>query len=83
MHYSRMRTTRLLTVSQHVLGGVCVSQHALGRSGGFSPGGLPGGVSAQGGCLSGGGVCVADSPPVNRITDRCKNITLPQLRCER
>ena len=22
-------------------------------------------------------------PPVNRITDRCKNITLPQLRCGR
>ena len=22
-------------------------------------------------------------PPVNRITDTCKNITLPQLRCER
>ena len=20
-------------------------------------------------------------PPVNRMTDRCKNITLPQLRC--
>ena len=20
-------------------------------------------------------------PPINRITDRCKNITLPQLRC--
>ena len=23
------------------------------------------------------------SPPVNRITDACENITLPQLRCER
>ena len=22
-----------------------------------------------------------ETPPVNRITDRCKNITLPQLRC--
>ena len=22
-------------------------------------------------------------PPVNRMTDRCKNITLPQLRCRR
>ena len=22
-------------------------------------------------------------PPVNRITDTCKNITLPQLRCKR
>ena len=34
--------------------------------------GRPGGVSAQG-----GGVHL---PPVNRITDRCKNITFPQLR---
>ena len=25
----------------------------------------------------------ADTPPVNRITDVCKNITLPQLRCGR
>ena len=24
-----------------------------------------------------------EEPPVNRITDRCKNITLPQLRCGR
>ena len=23
------------------------------------------------------------APPMNRITDRCKNITFPQLRCER
>ena len=42
MHSSRMRTTRLLTVSQHALpgGGVC-----------------PEGVSAQGECLSRGSVC--------------------------
>ena len=42
----------------------------------------PGGVSAQGGvvCLP-GGVCLwlRQTPPVNRITDRCKNITFPQL----
>ena len=44
----------------------------------------PGGGSAQG-----GGVCPGESvyggvhPPVDRMTDRCKNITLPQLRCER
>ena len=25
----------------------------------------------------------ADPPPANRITDTCKNITLPQLRCGR
>ena len=25
----------------------------------------------------------ADTPPVNRMTDACENITLPQLRCGR
>ena len=39
---------------------------------------VPGGVSAP----SGGGVC--HSPPlVNRMTDRCKSITLSQLCCRR
>ena len=33
MHSSRMRTARLLTVSQHALGRGGVSQHALGREG--------------------------------------------------
>ena len=49
MHSSRMRTGRLLTVSQHA---------------------LPGGVPAGG--------YLPRYPPVNRITDTCKNITLPQ-----
>ena len=54
---------------------------------------LPGGVF-QGGCLPGGclpggclprGVCIpactgADTPLVDRMTDRRKNITFPQLR---
>ena len=45
---------------------------------------LSGGVSAQGGVCPGGvsaqgGVC---QTPLNRITDRCKNITLPQLRAD-
>ena len=63
-----------------------------------APGGclLPGGVSALGGLLQGGvsatggggggGIpaCTeADPPPVDRITDACKNITLAQLRCGR
>ena len=58
-------------VSQHALGKgcVCVSQHALGR-----------------GCVYpsmhwAGCVCVYPGrhPPVNRMTDSCKNITFPQL----
>ena len=59
----------------------------------------PGGVSGQGvwsrgaSALGGRGVSgpgrgllrggVRYPPPVNRITDACKNITLPQLRCGR
>ena len=48
----------------------------------------PGGVSAWGVSHS-GGVCLRgvvsehalrQTPPVNRMTDRCKNITFPQLR---
>ena len=40
-----------------------------------------GGVPALGGCIP---ACTeADTPPVNRITDPCKNITLAQLRCGR
>ena len=45
----------------------------------------PGGVPAQGvylprGCTCLGGTCpgTRHPPPVNRMTDRCKNITLPQ-----
>ena len=52
------------------LGSVC--------SGGWS---APGDVYSEGGCLLPGGVRYC--PPVNRITDACKNITLPQLRCGR
>ena len=43
MHSSGMRTSRLLTISQHALGRGGVSQHALDR------GCLPRGVSGQGG----------------------------------
>ena len=43
---------------------------------------VPGGVPGLGGCLLPGGVpgpggCQVP-PPVNRMTNRCKNITLPQ-----
>ena len=96
LHSSRMRTARALTVSHSKLGGGGVSAPGgvcllwwgllLGVSG---PGGMgvsgPG-VSALGGVWSRGGVWsqgVCEVPPVNRITDACKNITLPQLRCGR
>ena len=68
-----------------------------GGEGRSAPGGVsaPRGVSALGGCAPGGcargGGCVgipacteADTPPpVDRITDACKNITLTQFRCGR
>ena len=62
-------------------GGVCV------YSGGICSQGVSTlGVSAPRGCLLGGGMpaCTeTDTPPVNRITQACENITLPQLRCGR
>ena len=82
MHSSRMRTGRSLTVCCSLLpGGVLLGLGGVSLPGGGSPcqvgvsawsGGvsLPGGVSAwsQGGPL--------ETPPVYRITDTCKNITL-------
>ena len=64
MHSSRMRTVRN-------------SSGLLAGGGAWSVGG--GGVSALEGCLVlGGGIpaCTETDPPVNRMTDRCKNITL-------
>ena len=83
MHSSRMRTGRALTVSR---GGAAVP--AWRRRGGLpGGGGVPawrggvpawrGGACLEGrGCLPGGGVPGQVPPPVNRMTDRCKNITL-------
>ena len=72
MHSSRMRTGRALTVSRG--GGGCLPGRGV-------PAG--GGGACQGGCLPGGGPDQAPPgnleqapPPVNRMTDRCKNITL-------
>ena len=73
------------------LGGVCLVQGGLpGRGGGLpglvGEGSLPGpGGSA---CSWGGGLASQHAlrqttPPVDRITDACKNITLAQLRCGR
>ena len=73
-------------------GGVCPGA-VCPWGGGVCPGGLPiGGGVCPGGCLPKGGVCPwgclprgcipacngAETSPVNRITDRCKNITLSQ-----
>ena len=74
MHPNRMRTARLLTVSQHALLGMYLP-------GGVPAGGrctFPGGVPAQGECTCAGGIPAQVLPPVNRMTDRCKNITLLQ-----
>ena len=90
LHSSRMRTARLLPVSprMHRTGGGLV-WGVPGPRGGLLPGGvcLGGGGGKRGACLlSQEEVCVSQHamgqtpPPVNRITDMCKNITLPQLR---
>ena len=80
-----MHTAHLLTISpsMHCAGVVCLAK-------GLSA--LPSGVCFAGvsalpeDCLVGGLPCWGDGiptcteadPPVNRMTDRCKNITLPQ-----
>ena len=90
MHSSRMRTgsSRSLTVCRCLLPGAGVS--ALGgvcsRGSDLLPGGsAPLGMSAVEGCLlPGGGLLLGGGipafteadPPVNRITDTSKNITL-------
>ena len=78
MHSSRMGTARLLTVSRSI---------PLSREEGCSlhPF-VGGGVLHRGGesCIEGGyaasrkGGWADPLPPANRMTDRCKNITLPQ-----
>ena len=88
MHSSRMRTVRssshvypsihYVYPRMHWAEGGCVYPRM--HWAGVSPQGwcLPRGVSAKGGCLPGGYIpaCIgADTPPVNRMTDRCK--TLP------
>ena len=81
--------------SMHCTGGGCLPGGGVYLRGVVCPVGclprgcLPrgvsaGGVSAQGGvCLRGvcpGGVCGRHPLPVNRMTDRCINIALPQPR---
>ena len=59
-------------------------------SGGCVPG--PGSACSWGGACSGGKgeggggsipACTEADPPVNRVTDACENITLPELHCGR
>ena len=75
-----MRTARSLTISPSMLcfGGVSAPR---GGRGGCLGGGylLPGGVCYGGVLVLGGGIpaCTEADPPVNRMTNRCKNITLP------
>ena len=74
MYSSRMRTARLVDriPACTAQGGVCP---------GVSAWGVCPAVFCPGGCLRGGGVAdppgpEADTLPVDRMTDRCKNITL-------
>ena len=66
--------------SQHAMLKGGVSQHALDKGGVW-----PGKVSAGGEGHSAQGMSagVWQTSPVNRMTDGCKNITLPQLFCRR
>ena len=64
MHSSRMSTVRC----SGRLGGRCLPRGCLPEEV-FAQG-----VSAQGGLP--GGLCVADTHPLDRMTDRCKNITV-------
>ena len=67
-----------------VLGSGAWSRGVHGPVGTWSQGVVhgPRGVYGPGGCmvLGGGGIpaCTEADPPVNRMTNRCKNITLPQ-----
>ena len=76
-----------------VLGGVPgPGGYTLPHGGVPGPGDVPGwgvylvlgGVPCPGRCVPGPrGVPAQVLPPVNRMTDACENITLPQLRCGR
>ena len=69
------------------IGGVSARGGVFASVGGVYPGWgcLPRGLSAWEVSAQGGGVSATHTHthPVNRITDACENITLPQLRCGR
>ena len=84
MHSSRMRTGRSLTVCRTlppgrvVPGGVCFSGGMCFWGGVLPRGCFLGGLLSRRRCASGGVSqhALRQTPPVNRMTDRCKNITL-------
>ena len=92
LHSSRMRTAHALTISPSMLcaRGCMLLGGALSRGCIVQGVPAPGGMHGSGGCLVwgvpglGGRVVVSQHalrqipPPVNRMTNRCKNITLPQ-----
>ena len=58
------------------------SSRLLGSVSAGGEGARPWGPGGGGFCP--GGVCLPDTPPpVDRMTDACENLTLPQLRCGR
>ena len=88
LHSSRMHTARSLTITSSMLcsGGGCLVPGVPGQRDVWSRGApawsregyLPG---PGGGLVPGGwypSMHWGRTPPVNRMTDRCKNITLPQ-----
>ena len=94
LHYNRMRTAHLLTVSpsMHCAGGCLLREGAWsggsGRRGGSGlEGSAPGGPGWGGGGGWSGWEVVSQHalrqtpPPVNRMTDRCKNITFANFVC--
>ena len=87
-----MHTAHLLTVSQHALCGEVSAWGGCLTSGVSAQGMSAQGVSAQGVSAQVGVFREVwktppgnrrRHPPVDRMADMCKNITLPQLRCGR
>ena len=82
MHSSGMCTARLLTISQHALCRGCLPRGCLLGVYAQGVGVCPGGVVPRGWQTPPSPQDQRQTPsPVNRMTDRCKNITLPQLHC--
>ena len=82
---SRMRTVRCSLRGEGSVQGVSargVSARGVSARG-VSAQGVSAGKCLPGECVSQHALRQTPPSPVNRMTDRCKNITLPQLRCGR